>query len=62
MYGQLFTKETKTVVVKQTVEDGIMEVDGLPPDGRPLWGDDELVGGVRDLAGHRHVTTFYHRL
>ena len=48
VYKELWGKEAEWRHVRALVENGIMEVDGPPPDGRK-----ELVGDVTDLEGHR---------
>ena len=53
MYEELWGKEAEWRHVRALVENGIMEVDGPPPDGRSGWSRKELVGDVTDLEGHR---------
>lgn len=53
VYEQLWGKDAEWRHVRSLVENGIMEVDGPPPDGRSRWSRYDLVEEITELEGHR---------
>lgn len=55
IYEQLFAHDAPLRPECEIVEDGVLEVDGPPPDGRESWRRGELCGDIEHLGGHRRV-------
>lgn len=53
VYEQLWGKDAEWRHVRSLVENGILEVDGPPSDGRSRWSRHDLVNEITDLEGHR---------
>lgn len=58
IYEQLFSHDAPLRPEREIVEDGVLEVDGPPPDGRESWRRGELCGDLEHLGGHRRVRVY----